>query len=305
MRPPGPVLTLAEFVETSGMDAALVHRMWVALGLPESTPVPLRVTTDVAEAFTVLTLMAAGMGEDAVLGFARVVGSAAARLADALTGAMRMGVEIPELEMGRPYVEVARQYSTAARDLLPLLWDAIGAVFRRHLVLVSYAQWTPDPDRVAVTHQRTVGFADLVGSTEVLSRHSVAELARLVEAFEQLAWQVVSASGGRVVKLIGDEAMFVHETPALACAAAARLVEDSPHPIRVGLAHGDVVALRGDYYGPTVNLAARLVATSPPASVLVSESVRDGAPSCAFSAFEAGPLRGFPADTAAYMLELS
>ena len=305
MRPPGPVLTLAEFVETSGMDPAFVHRMWVALGLPESTPVPLRVTTDVAAAFTVLTVMAAGMGEDAVLGFARVIGSAAARLADALSGAMRMGVEIPDLETGTPYVEVARQYSTAGRDLLPLLWDAIGAVFRRHLVLVSYAQWTPDPDKVAVTHHRTVGFADLVESTDVLTRLSVAELARLVEAFEQLVWEVVAATGGRVVKLIGDEAMFVHERPADACAAALRLVESSPHPIRIGLADGNVVALRGDFYGPTVNLAARLVRAAPPSSVVVSEAVREGAAGSRFSEFSTGPLRGFPDDTAAYMLDVS
>ena len=303
MRPPGPALTLAEFTETSGHDPAFLHGMWVALGLPESTPVPLRITPDVAEAFTVLSVMAAGMGEDAVLGFARVVGSATARLADALSGAMRMGVEIPELETGRPYVEVARQYTTAARDLLPLLWDAIGAVFRRHLVLVSYAQWTPDPERVAVTHQRSVGFADLVGSTEVLSRYSVAELARLVEAFEQLAWQVVSTTGGRVVKLIGDEAMFVHESPEQACAAAVRLVEASPHPIRVGLAHGDVVALRGDYYGQTVNLAARLVAVAPRSGVVVAQSVRDGATARNFAPFETGPLRGFSDDTLAYRLE--
>jgi class 3 adenylate cyclase len=303
MRPDGAALTLGEFTESSGLDADFVRRMWVALGLPESTPVPLPVTPDVAEALTVLSVMAAGMGEDAVIGFARVAGSAAARLADALSGAMRMGVEIPELETGRPYVEVARQYSTAARDLLPLLWDAIGAVFRRHLVLVSYAQWTPDPDRVAVTQERTVGFADLVGSTEVLTRYSVAELARLVEAFEQLVWDVVGATGGRVVKLIGDEAMFVHDQPTHACTAATRLAEVAPHPIRVGLAHGNVVALRGDYYGPTVNLAARLVRVAPPATVVVSDAVRSRATSCAFQPFETGPMRGFPEDTPAYRLE--
>ena len=302
MRPPGPVLTLAEYAEGSAFDGEFVRRLWVALGLPESSPVPLRVTPDVANALDVLGVMASGMGEHAVLGFARVVGSAAARLADALSAAMRVGVEIPELETGTRYADVARQYSTAARDLLPMLWDAIGAVFRRHLVLMSYAQWTPDPDRVAVTHERTVGFVDLVGSTEVLSRYSVSELARLVEAFEQLVWQVVGASGGRVVKLIGDEAMFVHESPSDACDAAKRLVEASPHPIRAGLAHGSVVALRGDYYGATVNLAARLVAAAPASTVVVSESVRSGAPSCTFEPFETGPLRGFPDDTPAYKL---
>lgn len=305
MRPPGPTLPLAEFAATCDLDAAFVRRLWVAFGLPESSVIPLGVTPDVAEAIRVMALLATAMGEDTIFGFARVVGSSVARMADALSATMRVAVEIPERETGRPYSEVAREYSSAARELLPVLWDAVGAVFRRHLVLVSYQGWSTDPDRIAVTHDRTVGFADLVGSTEVLRRQSVAELAALVDGFEQLVWDVVGAAGGRVVKLIGDEAMFVHELPAEACAIARRLVELSPQPIKVGLAYGTLVGLRGDYYGPTVNLAARLVATSPPASVLVSESVRDGAPSCAFSAFEAGPLRGFPADTAAYLLELS
>ena len=303
MRPPGPTVSLDEFVGTSELDAGFVRRLWVAFGLPESSTIPLRVTPDAAEAVRVMALLATAMGEETILGFARVVGSSVARMAEALSAAMRVGVEIPERETGRPYSEVARQYSGAARELLPVLWDAIGAVFRRHLVLVSYQGWSTDPDRVAVTHERTVGFADLVGSTEVLRRYSVAELAILVEGFEQLVWDAVGRAGGRVVKLIGDEAMFVHESPVEACAIGRALIGVSPHPIRAGLAHGTVVGLRGDYYGPTVNLAARLVAVAPPSAILASQAVRD-AVTLEWTPFDTGPLRGFPDDTPAYKLEL-
>ncbi len=92
---------------------------------------------------------------------------------------------------------------------------------------------------------------------------TVSEVAAAVNRFEQAVWDLVTAAGGRVVKLIGDEAMFVVEEPAAACGLASAMVERSPQPVRVGLAFGPAVALHGDYYGPTVNLAARLVVGCP------------------------------------------
>jgi class 3 adenylate cyclase len=64
--------------------------------------------------------------------------------------------------------------------------------------------------------------------------------------------------------------------------------------------------LHGDYYGPTVNLAARLVAVAPPSTALVSDAVRDGAPAdgaLTFEPFDTGSLRGFPDVTSAYRLQ--
>jgi adenylate cyclase len=154
---------------------------------------------------------------------------------------------------------------------------------------------------VAVTVERSVGFVDLVGSTELVTSISVADLARLVEEFEQLVWDTVTRAGGRVVKLIGDEAMFVVDAAVDACSAALSLIESSPHPARVGLAHGPVVALRGDYYGGVVNLAARLVAAAPASTVLASSEVQSEAKdSFSFERFDTGPLRGFNADVLAY-----
>jgi len=162
------------------------------------------------------------------------------------------------------------------------------------MVRVSYEIWRPDDERSAVTHERTVGFADIVGSTETVRGASAAALAVAVRQFEERVWELVTDAGGRVVKLIGDEAMFVVETPARAVEVALRLVEASPQPVRVGLAHGTVVALYGDYYGETVNLAARLVNAADPSTVAVSQSLRDHAgDGFAFEALPARELKGF------------
>jgi adenylate cyclase len=98
-----------------------------------------------------------------------------------------------------------------------------------------------------------------------------------------------------VVKLIGDEAMFVIQDPAQACDVALALIDTSPQPVRVGLAHGTVAGLYGDYYGETVNLAARLVAAAEPSTVAVSDSVRrlSGEEAFTFAALPPRQLKGF------------
>jgi adenylate cyclase len=146
-----------------------------------------------------------------------------------------------------------------------------------------------------VTVDRTVGFADLVSSTEALVSLSPAQIAAMVELFERHAWDIVTRAGGRIVKLIGDEAMFVHVDPRVACEIAKELVVNSAHPIRVGLATGAVVALQGDYYGPTVNLAARLAGASPASAVVVSEAVTldVNVGDLQFEPIDVGPLKGF------------
>lgn len=301
IRPDGESVSIDEFIAESGLDAELVHHLWLALGLPEAPPMPFPVTPDLAEALRILAFLVGAFGDEAVLGFARVVGSSAERVADALVSATRVGVEAPQRAGGVPYRDVVRSYTEVARELIPPLWDAVGAVFRRHLVLVSYEGFDVERAEHAVTIERAIGFIDLVGSTEVLRTQSVAEMAESVNRFERLVGDRVTRAGGRVVKLIGDEAMFAFVDSRVAVATAMELIDASESPVRVGLAYGDVVAMHGDYYGPTVNLAARLVAVAKPSTVLVSASTPRGARGpFEFAAVETGALRGFPDVTTAY-----
>ncbi len=95
----------------------------------------------------------------------------------------------------------------------------------------------------------------------------------LVQRFEGLASDVVTAGGGRVVKTVGDEVLFTADAPAAAALIALELseqmaVDDVVPDVRVGLAHGEVLRSLGDVYGPTVNLASRLTAMAQPGTVL-------------------------------------
>ena len=119
--------------------------------------------------------------------------------------------------------------------------------------------------------------------------------------FEEQVWDLVSAAGGRVVKLIGDEAMFVLDDPVRACQVGMDLIETSGHPVRIGMTHGTVVGLYGDYYGEVVILAARLVSAAAPSTLVVSQSIRDRV-DADFTLESLGPLelKGFADPTPAY-----
>jgi adenylate cyclase len=125
-----------------------------------------------------------------------------------------------------------------------------------------------------------IGFVDLVGSTTMQGRLDPAELGKLVTRFETRAFEVIAARGGRLVKFIGDEIMVAALDPIVGCHIMLDLVDaftdDGTLP-RGGQVFGEVLFRHGDYYGPVVNLAARLVDTAIPGEVLVDASVAEEA----------------------------
>jgi len=128
--------------------------------------------------------------------------------------------------------------------------------------------------------QLVVGFVDLVGSTELSETLGLAELGTTLSIFETLAMDTVTAGGGRVVKLIGDEILYT--TPdarsagmiALSLAQAVERQEQLP-AVRAGLADGKVMLRDGDVFGPVVNLAARIVKVGQPGEVVATMDVAE------------------------------
>jgi adenylate cyclase len=126
-----------------------------------------------------------------------------------------------------------------------------------------------------------VGFVDLVGFTPYVQDAEAEELAGFVESFEAQANDVVASRGGRVVKHIGDEVMFVEADPVTACDIALRLVDSfgseagvMPH---AGVGFGPLVARGGDYYGSVVNVASRIADIAVPGEVLATEALERAA----------------------------
>jgi adenylate cyclase len=125
-------------------------------------------------------------------------------------------------------------------------------------------------------------FLDLVGYTRLTEERGDAAAAALAEALASLVYRSARQHAGVPVKWLGDGVMVHHREPAGAVLSALELVAELPSaglpPAHVGVAAGPVVVQGGDYFGRTVNLAARIAAHAGAGQVLVSQSVAESAP---------------------------
>ena len=301
LREPGQTMSFEDAVAAAGLSVEDAAALWRALGFPDPAQSGERLTPEQAKTFRILAAMSEVLGMDELQRLARVVGGAVAQIADAIVDAFRIRVELPRLAAGERYSDVVADYAATGAAAIPALADVINDTLRMHIVRASRASWSPDEEQATVTRERTIGFVDLVGYTRSSRALSPAELADEITRFESRVGDVVGRSGGRVVKLIGDEAMFVIDDPVDGAQLALDLIralgEDPQLPrVRIGLAAGPVVSLYGDYYGDVVNLAARLVKVADPGDVIVSESIADALhdrTDIATESVEVPPLKGY------------
>jgi len=200
-----------------------------------------------------------------------------------------------DMTRGMPDPATARAAAAKLADIADDMEPLLVYAWRRHLSAAISRMITdaePIEDQPGV--MRTVGFADLVSFTRLVRRLSERELARMVQRFEALASDVVTAHGGRVIKTVGDEVLFVAIGAAPAAAIALDLVEamgedDVLPDVRVGMASGRVISRLGDVFGNTVNRASRLTAVARPRTVLVDDAI--AASLASTSGFEMSVLR--------------
>jgi adenylate cyclase len=200
----------------------------------------------------------------------------------------------------RTAMELAARLSL---DFLPLADPALLAIYRRQQELV----WTEGlverieseleaagvlgrPGRVPA-----MSFLDLVGYTRLTEERGDAAAAELAGRLAVLVDRSSREHGGVPVKWLGDGVMVHFREPAGAVLSALRMVEQLPQaglpPAHVGVAAGPVVVQGGDYFGRTVNLAARIAVRAGAGQVLVSGSVVESASPTGVRFVEFGRLR--------------
>jgi adenylate cyclase len=126
---------------------------------------------------------------------------------------------------------------------------------------------------------QTFFFADLCGYTEFTCRHGDEVGADLALSFHDRARELADGERCEVVKSIGDAVMVRARECRRAVRLAQRILELSSlegYPlIRAGLDVGPAVARHGDWYGSTVNTAARITAAARPGELLLSDRARE------------------------------
>jgi adenylate cyclase len=281
MVPAAATYDLAAVSERTGLDVDEVRKLWRTLGYPVPRPDEVAFTDADVEILTEVGQLMAGdvASADLVLQMSRVIGSSMARIASSQVDVISARVAGSPRSAAVADTELTdERIVVSASKLLPIVPSVLTATWRRHLQAAIRRRLS-----IAETGQGqlgVVGFADLVGFTALSQQVGDDELAAIVDQFEQLAFDVVTAQGGRVVKMIGDEVMFTVDSADAAAEIGLALAEgtrgaDELSDLRVGLAAGPLLEREGDLYGPVVNLASRITSIAFPGTIVVDESVRD------------------------------
>jgi adenylate cyclase len=298
---PGERLTCAQAAEQTGLTVDEVERLALTIGRPVRNRDDRAFTPADVEAFRMFGAAAQFFGERALLQFVRVVGSSLGRIADAAVSLFLADVETPLAQSEAGQLELAKANLEAIRvaALLPGLMDVMFRALMENAIDRNRRARREAGSRVTV--YVAVGFVDLVGYTPLSQRLPVADLVTLIDEFEAAAYDTVASNGGRVVKLIGDEVMFVALDAASASEIALALVERFGREANVtprgGLAVGEILTRGGDYYGPVVNTASRIADLAVPNEILVTAELRERAEKSAaplgFDAAGRRMLKGF------------
>lgn len=278
----GRQYTRAQVAELSGVSAERASALWRALGFATQD--------DDAAVFTDGDVLALRLTDQLIqngildpslaTSTARMIGQHMSRLAESQILMLRDVLAAnPELAADE------RQLARLVEHLTPELETLQNFVWRRHLA--AYAgRMLAAPDEEVDERSQVVGFADMVGFTSLTRRATEQELVDVVDRFDALAADVVAENRGRIVKMLGDEVLFVADSPAdgaeIALTLVRRAEEDPTVPaLRAGLACGRVLSRFGDVYGSVVNIASRLTSVARPGTVLVdlemTEALKDDA----------------------------
>ena len=129
-----------------------------------------------------------------------------------------------------------------------------------------------------MTTERTIAFVDLAGFTALTDAHGDEAAVDLLENFTEMAGGAIRRAGAELVKTVGDAVMLAAMQPAEGLDAVRQLfhaayeTDGFPEP-RAGIHHGPVVHRDGDYFGATVNLAARVASRAGSGQALVTSAI--------------------------------
>ncbi len=258
-------LRAADVAAAIGSDAEYVRYVWRLLGFADPGDGVVFLERDIP-LFEVQLGASRFFGHEPVEHMTRAFGAGARHMLEATVAVL------PE---AFGHDDAGGERFEFALGLLKILLAATPAL------LAQTAQATLDfaaaiPTSGRAESQLAVAFCDLANSTQSMAVLPV-EMARAVRDFELRASRVVVDHGGRVVKFVGDEVLFVNPIEANAVQTAVELINwVSHHDVltgaRAGVAAGVVSVRDGDVYGSTVNLAARVTARAPDGSVVVVDT---------------------------------
>ena len=281
--------TFRELSENTGIPMGLLKVVREAVGFAEPRPDD-RVREDELSVVPAIELqLSNGIRPVVIERWLRVCADSLRRIAETETGWWRTDVEQPLLEGGMSTVQMLEAQADFGSRINPLMEQVLVAIYRgqqEHAWSQSALEDVEDAlERAGLLrrlhHPPAVCFLDLTGYTRLTEERGDEAAAELAETLAAVVRRRSQEHGGRPVKWLGDGVMFYFEDPGQSVVAAVDMVEgvatQALPPARVGIHAGPVVFQEGDYFGRTVNIAARIAEYARPGEVVVSQEVVDAA----------------------------
>jgi adenylate cyclase len=238
----------------------------------------------------------------------RVYGDSLRRIAEAEAAWWNSEVEMALVASGMTEGEMLQAQAELGSQMTPLIEQVLLAIYhsqQEHTWSQVFVEHVEGALEAAGLYRRldrppAVCFLDITGYTRLTEERGDAAAADLAARLAGLVRRSALEHGGTPVKWLGDGVMFYFRAPADAVLAAVEMVEGVGRqglpPAHVGIHAGPVVFQEGDYFGRTVNLAARIAEYARPGEVLVSQEVVDAADNGPVTFTEIGPveLKGVP-----------
>jgi adenylate cyclase len=281
--------TFRQVSDKSRIPFDLLKVVREAVGFAEPRPENV-VRDDELSVVPVIELMLSmGFRPAVIEAWLRVCADSLRRIADTESGWWRTEVEMPLLRGGMTEPEMLDAQADAGSEMAPLLEQALLGIYRtqqEHAWSKSAVEDVESALERAGLHSRlhrppAVCFLDITGYTRLTEERGDEAAADLAARLATLVRRSSQEHGGQAVKWLGDGVMFYFPDPGQAVLAALDMVEGvtshSLPPARVGIQAGPVVFQEGDYFGRTVNVAARIAEYARPGEVLVTDQVLDAA----------------------------
>jgi adenylate cyclase len=246
--------------------------------------------------------LAKGFRPVVIEGWLRVYGDSLRRIAETEAAGWNSEVEMALLASGMTEGEMVQAQADLGSQMTPLIEQALLAIYhgqQEHAWSQVFVEHVEGALEAAGLYRRlerppAMCFLDLTGYTRLTEERGDEAAADLAARLAGLVRRSSLEHGGTPVKWLGDGVMFFFREPAAAVLAALEMAEvvvsHGLPPAHVGIHAGPVVFQEGDYFGRTVNLAARIADYASPGEVLVSQEVVDAADGGPVTFTEIGPV---------------
>jgi adenylate cyclase len=300
--------TYQQLSAETGLDVELLQAVRESMG--SARPEPDDLVHE--EALNLIPLLKVGLEAGAQPGalerVLRVWGESIRRIVEAAASFYDREIVLPLQRSGMSESQVMQTANEAVMAGVPDTDKAIVSMYHGH----SERTWMANVveavegtlERAGLYHtveeSPAIGFLDVAGYTRLTEERGDEAAAAIAGSFGRVVQQSAQSHDGRAVKWLGDGVMIYFSQPDAAVLSALELADAVPAtglpPVHAGIDTGPVVFQDGDYFGRTVNTAARIASHAAPGEVMVSDDVarRSREPGLRFEDIGPVDLKGVP-----------